>query len=238
MNETPLYGFYSELHTASTGAADELRRSFNTPEGWIAVGLLVLFLLNFRNIVRFCKTAYSSLKHLYVVKQRCEEKSEKALFIRLMLVIFSIVCLSFFLFLIMRYTGKLPDMPHIQVYFLILAAVVAGFLLKSFVLWLIGIFTETTHTAHMIAYCGKLYAIVAGIVSFLAAVLLFNLYTAWCSMLIITGLSLIFGVFLLYVVRLFQIFIASNISIFFGILYLCTIEIAPILVIYNIIFTI
>jgi hypothetical protein len=238
MNDIPLlYGFYSELHTASTGAADELRRSLNSSEGWIALGLLVLFLLNFRNIARFFKTSYQSLKHLTVAKQQFEENSTSFTFIRRMLMAFSIICLSFFLFLIMRCTDKLPDMPHIQVYFLILATAIAGFLLKSFALHTIGIFTETTPATQMTAYCGQLYTIVAGIVLFPVTALLFNLYTAWCSVFIITGLSLISGVFLLYVVRSFQIFIASNISISFWILYLCTFEIAPILVIYNIIFT-
>jgi hypothetical protein len=214
--------------------ADSLRASFNCLEGWIGLGLLVLFFLSFRFIKQFLALSFSGLLHFHVAQKQFEENSLLIVNIRRVLLLFSQVCVSFFLFLIIRYYEAFPSHLSIaQVYILILSSLLVFYILKTLLLRMLGFFTEADTAMRMMGYYGQLYFISSGIILFPVTILFFNTYSAFCNPLIIIGLTCSLAIVLLYMMRSFQIFISHKLSVFFWILYLCTFEFAPFLFIWK-----
>jgi hypothetical protein len=228
------YENYSELHSAAGDGVELLRLSFTHFEGWIGLGLLILFFLNFRFIRQFLSLSFPGLIHFHVAQKQFEENSILIANIRRLLLIFSQICISFFLFLTIRYYNVFPDhLSTVQVYLLILAAFFAFYILKALLLRILGFLTETEAAMRMIGYYGQLYTISSGMMLFPLTILFFNTYSSFCKPLVIIGLVCVLIVILLYLVRSFQIFISYKLSVFFWILYLCTFEFAPFLFIWK-----
>ena len=220
----------SEQYAAAGDGIELLRIPFTRIEGWIGLGLLVLFFLCFRSIKQFLRFSFPGLIHFHVAQKQFEENSVLLANIRRVLLIFSQICLSFFLFLIIRYYGVFPDhLTAAQVYVLILLSLFVFYLLKTLLLRVLGFLAETETAMCMIGYYGQLYAISGGIMLFPFTILFFNTYSPFCKLLIFIGLACSLVIVLLYLVRSFQIFISYKLSVFFWILYLCTFEFAPFL---------
>ncbi|MDR0737897.1 MAG: DUF4271 domain-containing protein [Prevotellaceae bacterium] len=211
-----------------------LRMSFTRLEGWIGLGLLVLFFLNFRFIKQFLLLSFPGLIHFHVAQKQFEENSVVIANIRRMLLIFSQICISFFLFLTIRYYDVFPNhLTAAQVYILILLSFFALYILKTLLLRVLGFLTETETAMRMMGYYGQLYAISGGLILFPLTILFFNTYSSLCKPLVLIGLVCSLVVILLYLIRSFQIFISYKLSVFFWILYLCTFEFAPFLFIWK-----
>ncbi|MDR3180963.1 MAG: DUF4271 domain-containing protein [Prevotellaceae bacterium] len=225
---------YSEPNPATGNAVEWLRTPFTHLEGWIGLGLLILFFLNFRFIKHFLLLSFPGLIHFHVAQKQFEENSVLIANIRRFLLIFSQVCLSFFLFLAIRYYDAFPaHLTTAQVYVFILLSFFVFYILKTFLLRILGFLTETETAMRMMGYYGQLYAIAGGIMLFPLTLLFFNTYSPFCKLLIVTGLICALVMALLYLVRSFQIFISYKLSVFFWILYLCTFEFAPFLFIWK-----
>ncbi|MDR3183910.1 MAG: DUF4271 domain-containing protein [Prevotellaceae bacterium] len=215
-------------------AAGLLRMSFAGLEGWIGLGLLVLFFLSFRFIRQFLALSFSGLIHFHVAQKQFEENSLLIVNIRRMLLLFSQVCVSFFLFLVIRYYGAFPGHLSVaQVYILILSLLLVFYLAKTILLRVLGFLTEADSAMRMMGYYGQLYFIFSGIILFPIAILFFNTWSSFCKPLIVIGLISALVIILLYLIRSFQIFISHRLSVFFWILYLCTFEFAPFLIIWK-----
>jgi hypothetical protein len=215
-------------------AVELLRMSYTRLEGWVGLGLLVLFFLSFRAIRQFLLLSFSGLIHFHVAQKQFEENSVLITNIRRLLLFFTQASLSFFLFLVIQHYGIAP--PHLsplQVYLVILLSIFVFYIFKTFLLRVLGFFTETDTAMRMIGYYGQLYAISGAIMLFPIAMLLFNASSSYCKPLIVIGLVCVLVFALLYVVRCFQIFISHRLSVFFWILYLCTFECAPFLFIWK-----
>jgi hypothetical protein len=210
------------------------RISFTGLEGWIGLGLLVLFFLCFRCIRQFLSLSFLGLIHFHVAQKQFVENSVLILNIRRLLLLFTQVCISFFLFLVIRYYDAFPDhLTAAQVYILLLLSLLVFYVIKTFLLRVLGFLTETETAMRMMGYYGQLYAISGGLVLFPITMLFFNTSSSFCKPLIIIGLACFLVIALLYVVRSFQIFMSHRLSVFFWILYLCTFEIAPFLFIWK-----
>jgi hypothetical protein len=229
-----LYKDYSVLSPLPADVADPLRISFTSLEGWIGLGLLLLFFLSFRFIRQFLALSFPGLIHFHVAQKQFEENSLLIVNIRRILTLFSQVCVSFFLFLIIRYYDRFPDhLTSVQVYILILSSLWVFYILKTFLLRILGFLTGADAAMRMMGYYGQLYFISSGIILFPIAILFFNTYSSFCKTLIVVGLISLLLIVLLYIVRSFQIFISHKLSGFFWILYLCTFEIAPFLFVWK-----
>jgi hypothetical protein len=222
-------------HTPATDSAVELlRMSYTRVEGWIGLGLLILFFLSFRSIRQFLQLSFSGLILFRVAQKQFEENSVLITNIRQMLLIFSQICISFFLFLTIQYYDILPaSLTPVQGYFIILLSLFLFYIFKIFVIRILGFLTETETAIHMIGYYGQLYAISGGIMLFPFTMVLFNSCSSFCKPLIIIGLLCSLTLILLYMMRCFQIFIFYKLSVFFWILYLCTFECVPFLLIWK-----
>jgi hypothetical protein len=215
-------------------AVELLRMPYTRLEGWIGLGLLILFFLSFRSIRQFLLLSFPGLILFRVAQKQFEENSVLITNIRHLLLIFSQVSLSFFLFLVIRHYDVIPHyLTPAQVYLFILLLLFGFYAFKTFLLRVLGFFTETGTAMRMIGYYGQLYVIVGGIMLFPLTILLFNTSSSFCKPLIIIGLVCSLIAILLYVVRCFQIFISYRLSVFFWILYLCTFECAPFLFIWK-----
>jgi hypothetical protein len=223
------------LGTPASGEGVEwLRMSFNSLEGWIGLGLLVLFFLNFRFIKQFLLLSFSGLIHFHVAQKQFEENSALIANMRRVLLVFSQMCIAFFLFLLIRYYGAFPDyLTTAQVYILILSALFILYILKTALLRVLGFLTETETAMRMMGYYGQLSTISGGIILFPLTALFFNVHSSLCKPFVIIGFMFALAVALLYLVRSFQIFVSYKLSIFFWILYLCTFEMAPFLFIWK-----
>jgi hypothetical protein len=210
------------------------RISFSGLEGWIGLGLLVLFFLCFRGIRQFLALSFPGLMRFHVAQKQFEENSMLILNTRRLLLLLSLVCISFFLFLIIRHYDAFPDhLTVAQVYAVILSTLLVFYIVKTFLLRVLGFLTETEPTMRMVGYYGQLYAISGGLLLFPITMLFFNTYSSFCNSLIVIGLVCSLVIILLYLIRSFQIFISHGLSVFFWILYLCTFEIAPFLFIWK-----
>jgi hypothetical protein len=215
-------------------AVELLRMSYTRLEGWIGLGLLILFLLSGRSIRKFLLLSFSGLIHLHVAQKQFEENSELLANTRHLLLIFSQMSLSFFLFLTVRYYDVAPHhLTPVQGYFAILLLLFVFYIFKTVIFRILGFFTETKTAMRMIGYYGQLFAISGGIMLFPFTLLLFNAGSSFYKPLIITGLACALVLVLLYSARCFQIFISYRLSVFFWILYLCTFECVPFLFIWN-----
>jgi hypothetical protein len=223
------------LATPATGEAVEwLRMPFNSLEGWIGLGLLVLFFLNFRFIKQFLLLSLPGLVHFHAAQKQFEENSALITNMRRALLLFSQMCIAFFLFLLIRYCGAFPGyLTTAQVYILIVSALFILYILKAALLRVLGFLTETETAMRMMGYYGQLYTIAGGIILFPLTALFFNTHSSLCKPFVIIGLICALAVVLLYLVRSFQIFVSYKLSVFFWILYLCTFEIAPFLFIWK-----
>jgi hypothetical protein len=210
------------------------RISFTTLEGWIGLGSLVLFFLCFRGVRQFLWVSFPGLMQFHVAQKQFEENSLLLLSTRRLLLLFSQVSISFFLFLTIRYYDAFPEhLTAAQVYIVILSVLLVFYIVKTSLLRMLGFLTETETTMRMLGYYGQLYAISGGLLLFPITRLFFNTYSSFCGLLVVAGLSCALLIILLYLVRSFRIFISHRLSVFFWILYLCTFEIAPFLFIWK-----
>ena len=140
--------------------------------------------------------------------------------------------ISFWVYLLLTiYTPLALDTWYL--YFVALGITLVCCLVKTVLMWIIGVVSEASEALMMLHYSGQLCVIAVGILSLpISIILLFaeenliramNVITA-----IICGLAII-----LYLIRSFQIFYRAKFSLFFWILYLCTFEAAPFLVLYG-----
>jgi hypothetical protein len=220
---------------AAKANTPELRHT--TPqlsESFLALGLVVLFLLFFRYI----RTVYGSLLvglfNFKIVEKQFRENSLAMLIALRMLFAFALVSISFFGWeLGLHYHLLNLDWFAPWEYFLfICGAAVLYVLVKYIVLYIVEYVSNSAPVMQMIFYFNRQCVIVCGLALFPVAAftatgdgVLFNIF-------MITGLLLAALCCLLYILRIIHIFFTARISYFFLILYLCTFEIAPFLLLY------
>jgi hypothetical protein len=118
-------------------------------------------------------------------------------------------------------------------YLLILAALIAFYLLKTILLYIIGYLSETLPTLKIIIYYSQLHIITGSLLLFPLLMLLFNKEGLWSTVLMVVVITICVLTFLSYLLRCWQIFSVASIPVFFRILYLCTLEFVPFLIIYK-----
>ncbi len=229
-----VYGRSSVL-MAPVKSEHRLSHLMNIPvwEGWLATGILVIFLLFFRYISIYLRGGISGLLSLRVQQKQFKENSLLMRNIRQVLFLFSLLILSFWIYLLLSQYGGQLTMATWQLYFLVFGGALIYFILKAGVMWLIGTVSDSAEALSMLAYSGQLCVIAAGILLFPLSIMLLlgserTRYTVNMVIAIVCALS-----FLLYFIRSFQIFHRAKFSLFFWILYLCTFEIVPFLVLYS-----
>jgi len=207
---------------------------FGRPEGWIALGLLLLFCMAFRYIMRFFELALPEMIHFHIAQKHFKENSVLIAHIRQLLFMLGAVVISFFaLAIINRTIGGIEGLNPWQLYLLILAAFLAFYFLKTLLLYLLGFLSQTMDVMRMIIYYAQIYTIACGLLLLPGVILYSSPHDVFYNVLFIIELIICGSFLLLYLFRTLQIFIASNISVFFWILYLCTLEIVPFLIIYK-----
>ena len=206
----------------------------NTPleEGWLATGMLFLFLLFFRHISTYFRNNIASLISFHTLQKQYKENSLLLRNIKQVLLVFSLFMISFWLYLLLTIYTPLT-LNSWYLYFAAFGLTLVCFLAKTVLMWIIGVVSKAPEALMLLHLSGQLCVIAVGILSLpISIILLFadenliraiNIITA-----IIWGLAII-----LYLIRSFQIFYRAKFSLFFWILYLCTFEAAPFLVLYS-----
>lgn len=226
-----IFGPEAVLNGLPSSGVEELMLVTNHTEGWLSFSLLLLFFLCFHFIFRFFYSSKAELLHLHITIKHSEEHSLIAYYLRLPLMLLSAGILAFVLFVIIRdYVGLLIGLEG---YLLILAALIAFYLLKTILLYIIGYLSETLPTLKIIIYYSQLHIITGSLLLFPLLMLLFNKEGLWSTVLMVVVITICVLTFLSYLLRCWQIFSAASIPVFFRILYLCTLEFVPFLIIYK-----
>ena len=124
-----------------------------------------------------------------------------------------------------------------NVYLVCIAIVIAYFMVKKVIYYLIGILTESKNEVQEYLFSITVFNRILGLfllplTSIIAFVPLYQ-----TQLLLFIGLGIISIFYLLSLIRGGKIFLKKHFSIFYLILYLCTLEFLPLLLIYNILLT-
>ena len=122
----------------------------------------------------------------------------------------------------------------LSLYGIVFASLVALYIFREISSWFIGyvflkqsVFSEYFHNVNIFTKNN-------GLLLFPIVVVLQFLSFEYIPVVVYAGLSISAALYLLQLVRAFQIIIRKNVSIFYMILYLCAFEIAPFLIVYKI----
>jgi hypothetical protein len=204
-------------------------------EGFLALGIILLFLLLFRYVRKFFAKLATGLFNFRIVEKQFKENSLSAVFTSRVLLFFAWIAISFFCWLALLHAGLLEITPLSawQSFLVLTSVLIAFFLIKFSLLWVVEFVGKSAPVMQLINFYGRLCIIFCGFLILPVALLMAttNADTVFGGLLI-TGVVMMIACTLLYIFRIFQIFFTAHISIFFLILYLCTFEIAPFLLLY------
>jgi len=218
-------------HLSSTGR-EELMLEPNFIEGWLSFGLLLLFFLCSHLIFRFFYRSKAELLHLHITLKHFEEHNLLDRYLRLLLMLLSAGIIAFAASVIIRSYVDI-ELDDLAIYLLILVALTGFYLLKMFLLYLLGYLSKTLPKLKIIVYYSQLYTITGSLLLLPLLILFFNKGDVWFTVLIVSAIIICISMSLSYLLRCWQIFTVSNTPIFFRILYLCTLEFVPFLIIYK-----
>ena len=229
-----IFGAEAILHAQSLSEVEELIFRANQTEGWISFGLLIFFFLCLPFIFRFFHRAKAELFHLHIALKHFEEHNLIIGWLKQALLLLSACIIAFVLLVIIRQINYIDALPNnLETYFLILAALVAFYLLKLFIVYLSGYLSETVPYVQMIIYYFQLHIITISLLLFPFLILFFNGEDLGFDILKFGTVIVCSSMFLIYLLRCWQIFSVGKVPIFFRILYLCTLEFVPFLIIYK-----
>jgi len=229
-----IFGAEAILNGQALSGAEELMPTANQTEGWISFGLLLFFFLCFPFIYHFFHRTKAELLHLHITLKHFEEHNLIIGGLKQALLLLSAGIIAFVLLVIIRqinYVGALSG--SLEIYLLILAALVVFYLLKTFIIYLLGYLSETLSQMQIIVYYSQLHIVTVSLLLFPLLILFFNGQGLWFDVLKFGAIIICISMFLLYLLRCWQIFNVGNVPVFFRILYLCTLEFVPFLIIYK-----
>jgi hypothetical protein len=233
-NTLNIFGPEAILNGQAPSGVEELIFSPNQTDGWISFGLLLLLFICFRLIYCFFQQSKAELVHLHITFKHFEEHGLIIGNLRRTLMLLSVSIIAFVLLVITRqinYFDAIPD--SLETYLLILAALVVFSLLKTFIIYLLGYLSKTVPHMQIIVYYSQLHIIIGSLLLFPLLVLFFNEQDLGFAILKNGAIIICVSMFLLYLMRCWQIFGVGKVPVFFRILYLCTLEFVPFLIIYK-----
>jgi len=241
LSSEAVYGTHSVVQAQQGNTALPEARDNKTPfDDYFALGVILLFLLLFRPIRSFISLVFSGLFNDHVIEKQLEENSLLASMNARVAWFFSIISISFSVWLLFPswnylWNNHVIGNPYAWYYFIyITAGLFAFFFLRIRFLRAIGTIGDCKPFIDFFVYFGQLSIIAFGLLLFpLALLIAASPQDAFLNFLLIFSFFTIIASFLFYVIRVSQFFFKSSISIFFLILYLCTFEIAPILLLFS-----
>ncbi|MFC2104752.1 DUF4271 domain-containing protein [Bacteroidota bacterium] len=205
---------------------------------WITIILIVSFLLlgwirlfNKKYLISLIKSTISFQESNTLYREK-NSLMERASFMVNLLYLSNI---SVFVVQLRHYWQmKLEGLDDSLLYFIVLCFLIALYIFRAITSLFIGsvflkqkVFSEYFHNVNI-------FSKNTGLFLFPVVVTLQFLSYQYLPFIIYTGIILVAVLYLLQVVRSFQIIIRKNVSIFYMILYLCAFEFAPFLIIYKI----
>ncbi len=235
-----LFGAHTSLVAVVGKQATTEPRNFASSlfEGFLALGIIFLFLAFFRYVRNFFSSLVAGLFSYQASEKQFKENSLSVAITNRVLLVFALMSISFFCWLLWLHntdTGRSGSSPWYS-FAWIGGGICAYFLIKTLLLLAIDYVGKSAPLMHLVIHFGRLYTIAAGFALFPVALLIaasdpgivFN--TLMVISLVITALCVLF-----YFLRIVQIFFTARVSGFFLFLYLCTLELAPFLVLYSLV---
>lgn len=241
-----LYGVKSTLlakptHPYTTG--DGIPRNYPLGSSWAflpIIGVLLLALL----LIRYTRSYLGQLFLLLVSNKRAHKqyKSNLQNFNRtlLTLTLFSIVPITILAtYILNTFPNQLViDLDVNYELYLIAGVFFLGFfLLKSLILSVAGILTYEEKLIQELRYNSRIFLGAWGVIILSFVILLAvgdNETNKLTFLYTIAAISIL--LFILYLIRGFQLFFSEKVSIFFWILYLCALELLPVLLVFDYLF--
>ncbi|MFO7829867.1 MAG: DUF4271 domain-containing protein [Bacteroidales bacterium] len=215
----------------------ELKDQFN----WITLLLIATFMLygwiRFFNKKYFISLVKSTISYqeAHALYRDKNSLMQRASFITNLLFISNVSL--FVVQLINFFNIRVTEFVEYEIYFLVFASLIGLYLFRAITSGFIGfvflkqrVFAEYFH--HI-----NLFTKNTGIFLFPVIVALQYLSYDYLEFLVYIGLIIVVGLYLLHIVRSFQIINRKNVSIFYMILYLCAFEFSPFLIIYKMLLT-
>jgi hypothetical protein len=229
-----IFGAEAILNAQSPLGAEELILTPSQTEGWISFGLLLFFFLCLPFIYRFFHKAKAELIHLHITFKHFKEHNLIIGGLKQVLLLLSVSIIAFVLFVMSGQVNYFDALPNsLESYLLIVATLAAFYLLKTFLIYLLGYLSETVPQMQIIVYYSQLHIVAVSLLLFPLLILFFNRQDLWFDVLKFGTIIICVSMFLLYLLRCWQIFSVGNVPVFFRILYLCTLEFVPFLIIYK-----
>ena len=239
-----MYGVKSTLlaKTVDLSSTKEgIPREYPLGNSWAflpMIGVILLALL----LLRYTRNYFGQLFLLLISNKAAHKqyKSNLQNFNRtlLILTLFSVVPVTILgTFILNNFPNQLIVEEGYQLYLIVGGFFLAFCLFKSIVLSIAGVLTYEEGLVQELRYNSRVFAGAWGIVV-LPFILLLVLNDSEVDkitfFLIIIILSIL--LYILYLIRSFQLFYVEKVSIFFWILYLCTLELLPALLVFNYLF--
>jgi hypothetical protein len=208
---------------------------------WITILLMVSILLlvwirliNKKYLISIVKSTISFQESIALYREK-NSLMEKALFMVNLLFLsnISIFIIQLYLF----YDADIGGIENYMFYFIVIGSFVALYIFRALTSSLTGflflkqnIFSEFFHNVNI-------YTKNTGLFLLPVVITLQFLSYDYLPFIVYTGIFTVIILYLLHIVRSFQIFIRKNVSISYMILYLCAFEFSPFLIIYKIVFS-
>jgi hypothetical protein len=208
---------------------------------WITILLMVSILLlvwirliNKKYLISVVKSIVSFQESITLYREK-NSLMEKASFMVNLLFLsnISIFIIQLYLF----YDIEIHGIENYMFYIILIGSFVGLYLFRSLTSSLIGflflqqnVFSEFFHNVNI-------YTKNIGLFLLPVVITLQFLSYDYLPFIVYTGIFVVGALYLLHIVRSFQIFIRKNVSISYMILYLCAFEFAPFLIIYKIVFS-
>lgn len=208
---------------------------------WITILLMVSILLlvwirliNKKYLLSVMKSIVSVQESITLYREK-NTLMEKASFMVNLLFLsnISIFIIQLYLF----YGVDIKGIENYMFYFILIGSFVGLYIFRALTSTLIGrlflkqkVFSEFFHNVNV-------YTKNTGLFLLPVVITLQFLSYNYLPFIVYTGIIVIVTLYLLHIVRSFQIFIRKNVSISYMILYLCAFEFAPFLIIYKIVFS-
>jgi hypothetical protein len=233
-----VYGNHSVLAAPAKKPVEPLWK--NTPsglfEGFLSLGVILLFLLLFRYVRNFFSTLISGLFNFHAAEKQFNENSLSIAITSRTLLVFSFISIGFFIWLAAFRTGLLTIAAASQWQYLwIITGILAVlFIVKTFLLRIVEFVSKNAPLMQLVVFFSRLHHIACGFLLFPIVLLIVTTSSGvFFHSLVILGSGVLLFFLTLYILRIVRIFLMARISIFFLILYLCTFEIAPFLLLYS-----
>jgi hypothetical protein len=208
---------------------------------WITILLMVSILLlvwirliNKKYLISIVKSTISFQESIALYREK-NSLMEKASFMVNLLFLsnISIFIIQLYLF----YDADIGGIENYMFYFIVIGSFVALYIFRALTSSLTGflflkqnIFSEFFHNVNI-------YTKNTGLFLLPVVITLQFLSYDYLPFIVYTGIFTVIILYLLHIVRSFQIFIRKNVSISYMILYLCAFEFSPFLIIYKIVFS-